>query len=208
MTLTFDEVVSLFDEVVSWLKDHATMAPPLKETRVMSEASFILPNLFIGSIEDRQDTATLRRMAIRLIVCCCHSGRASLFSFVPTGGNTKEVFTTHTEFEDAMRRSDGGGTFLLELPMDDTTTFDIFSFFPMTSSVIRTAREDKQWAVFVHCIAGVSRSASVVAAYLLQTPTNTGTHMDCISFLKSKRPCVNPISPSCLSGRWCVTNLC
>ena len=59
-------------------------------------SSIIIPNLFIGSIEDRQDTATLRSHDIRLIVCCCHSGWASLFSFIPTGGNTKEV-----EFEDA-----------------------------------------------------------------------------------------------------------
>lgn len=45
-------------------------------------------------------------------------------------------------------------------------------------------------AVLVHCLAGVSRSASIVVAYLL-TVTNLNYSL-ALTYLTSRRPCANP----------------
>ena len=46
--------------------------------------------------------------------------------------------------------------------------------------------------VFVHCFAGVSRSATIVASYLIQE--HGMTLAEAMSYIKTKRPFVNPNS--------------
>jgi protein-tyrosine phosphatase len=45
-------------------------------------------------------------------------------------------------------------------------------------------------SVFVHCAAGISRSATLVAAYLMRV--NKWTAYEALSLLKEKRPCIRP----------------
>lgn len=45
-------------------------------------------------------------------------------------------------------------------------------------------------AVFVHCAAGISRSATLVAAYLMRA--NKWTAYAALSLIKEKRPCIRP----------------
>jgi dual specificity protein phosphatase 1B len=54
------------------------------------------------------------------------------------------------------------------IPMDDSPDFPIESFFDITNELIHSARM-RGLRVLVHCYAGVSRSVTVLAAYLMAT---------------------------------------
>jgi predicted protein tyrosine phosphatase len=46
--------------------------------------------------------------------------------------------------------------------------------------------------VFVHCMAGVGRSSTLVLAYLLAGPYREAGSRDALGFLSSRRPVINP----------------
>lgn len=56
----------------------------------------------------------------------------------------------------------------LHLPMYDNGTQDLLSFIPPAIDFINRNRK-RGVRVLVHCLAGISRSASIVIAYLMQT---------------------------------------
>lgn len=67
----------------------------------------------------------------------------------------------------------------------------LYNNFDETSKFISDAI-NKGGKVYVHCMYGVSRSATMVCAYLIY---KHGMSCDeAIAFLKSKRPCINPIA--------------
>jgi protein-tyrosine phosphatase len=73
----------------------------------------------------------------------------------------------------------------LQFDLEDIEEEDIKRFFPSAIEFI-----EKGECVFVHCHAGVSRSASIVIAYLM---TKFGyNYQDAFNFLKLKRPCIFP----------------
>ncbi|RNA41618.1 phosphatase Slingshot 2 -like protein [Brachionus plicatilis] len=72
------------------------------------------------------------------------------------------------------------------LDIDET---DLLKEFDRTFKFIQEAK-DQNTACFVHCKMGVSRSASVVIAYLMKEQDYT--FEQALSFTKQKRPCVNP----------------
>ena len=54
----------------------------------------------------------------------------------------------------------------VKLPLEDSQTEDMFSHLPQLTRIIRQEAESGG-RVLVHCVAGVSRSVSVVLAYLV-----------------------------------------
>jgi hypothetical protein len=60
--------------------------------------------------------------------------------------------------------------------------------------------EREQWPVFVHCMAGVGRSSTLVLAYLLAFPFKDVPLKSALDFLCSCRPCVNPTSQQIASA--------
>ncbi len=77
----------------------------------------------------------------------------------------------------------------LKLPIEDEKSSNLLKYFEETSQFIETAFQ-KKGVVFVHCNLGVSRSSSVVLAYLMKSQKiSLG---DAHSFLKSRRSCARP----------------
>lgn len=71
----------------------------------------------------------------------------------------------------------------------DLPEFSIIDIFDLCFEVIDSVRKQGK-TIFVHCNAGVSRSASLVIAYLMKT---SGMHLTAAhDFLKSLRPCIKP----------------
>ena len=62
----------------------------------------------------------------------------------------------------------------VKLPLEDSPTEDIFSHLPHLTCIIREEAE-RGGRVLVHCVAGVSRSVSVVIAYLVTFYCDLGT---------------------------------
>ncbi|PIL24663.1 hypothetical protein GSI_12547 [Ganoderma sinense ZZ0214-1] len=78
----------------------------------------------------------------------------------------------------------------LHIPLQDGETADILQHFDTTTAFIKSALEDKRNTVLVHCAMGISRSATVVSAYLVAT-TSMQPH-EAIEFVQSKREIVSP----------------
>eukprot|EP01016_Furgasonia_blochmanni_P000282 TRINITY_DN10030_c0_g1_i3.p1 TRINITY_DN10030_c0_g1~~TRINITY_DN10030_c0_g1_i3.p1 ORF type:complete len:140 (+),score=39.09 TRINITY_DN10030_c0_g1_i3:64-483(+) len=72
---------------------------------------------------------------------------------------------------------------------DDTYTFDLSEFFEETFDFIETQRK-AQKNVLVHCFAGVSRSSTIVIAYLMKKKKMT--FEKAFAFVKQKRFLASP----------------
>ncbi len=73
--------------------------------------------------------------------------------------------------------------------MDDAATQDISQFFlPVCQILDKAKKEGKQ--VLVHCAAGVSRSPTLVIAYIMWSQKKT--RKEAYEYVSSKRPIIDP----------------
>ncbi|KAH7061885.1 dual specificity protein phosphatase 12 [Auriculariales sp. MPI-PUGE-AT-0066] len=77
----------------------------------------------------------------------------------------------------------------LMLPILDSPTFDILQHLPRCVDFVRQAL-DGGGRIYVHCQAGISRSATVVTAYIIQTQGLSV--QSALEFVRAKRKCVQP----------------
>ncbi|KAI0211683.1 Dual specificity protein phosphatase 19 [Lamellibrachia satsuma] len=122
----------------------------------------VLPGLIMGS----QDVATDLQLLSHHMVT--HILNVASFTLDPT------IYTDHMVYKH---------TPILDLP--DT---DISCYFDKCFSFIESARQDG--CVFVHCNAGVSRSAAIVIAYLMYSERMAFD--EAFAHLKSCRPSARP----------------
>lgn len=102
----------------------------------------VLENLYIGGVEAVLDSERLAEQGIRAVVCCNRELEFPTSNFLP------ELEYYRVDVEDMGREP-------IEL------------FFPEATEFIH-AQLQQERPVLVHCKAGVSRSASVVLAYLME----------------------------------------
>ena len=130
--------------------------------------SLILKNLFLGSAFDAQDFLALRKNNIHLIV-----------------NVTKDIHIDNYRglgFEDIK---------VIRIPIDDIHTESL-----NTNNLLETTLEtikkyiDENKGVLVHCRAGVSRSASIVIAYLMKYHNLSFNQAH--EYVRTKRPIINP----------------
>ncbi|EPB75887.1 dual specificity phosphatase, catalytic domain protein [Ancylostoma ceylanicum] len=122
----------------------------------------IIPNLFLGSLRDATDVDQLKKHRIQYIV-------------------SVHDLTAHHPAHDQLK--------VLKIQLSDCSSADISAHFAATNQFIHGARL-KHAAVLVHCLAGVSRSATVVAAYLMTLCDMS--FFNALTFMSRKRPVVNP----------------
>jgi hypothetical protein len=75
------------------------------------------------------------------------------------------------------------------LSVDDVPETQLYPYFSFTSNWIQYHLRSNQ-AVLVHCMAGISRSSTIIAAYLMSRYGWTRDYT--IRYMRSKRPMVNP----------------
>jgi protein-tyrosine phosphatase len=68
---------------------------------------------------------------------------------------------------------------------------DLAQHFARACAWIDDALATDGTVVYVHCFAGVSRSATIVAAYLCHAGVVTSAE-EALAFVKARRPCVDP----------------
>ncbi|XP_033469156.1 dual specificity protein phosphatase 13B isoform X2 [Epinephelus lanceolatus] len=123
----------------------------LEDRRPTGHVNQVWPNLFIGNEVAARDKAALHSLGITHIVNAAHQppGTASFF-YVNTGPRFYRDMTVDYYGVEA----------------DDAIEFVLSPFFYPTARYIRAAL-GMGGRVFVHCLMGVSRSATLVLAYLM-----------------------------------------
>uniref|UniRef100_A0A915BPE5 Uncharacterized protein n=1 Tax=Parascaris univalens TaxID=6257 RepID=A0A915BPE5_PARUN len=122
----------------------------------------VLPRLFVGSMGDATDVEQLLANKITDVV-------------------SVHTLSRPTIAVDSLN--------VMHLRVSDQPEVNIADHFDDAISFIHTARINNR-SVLVHCLAGVSRSVCIVAAYIL-TVTNM-SYANTLAYLANKRPCANP----------------
>ncbi|KZP21074.1 phosphatases II, partial [Athelia psychrophila] len=127
-------------------------------------ASLILPRLYLSDLFTARDDEEMEKLGITHMV--------SVMEAMPT--KMPEMIRHH-------------------VPIQDSWDADILQHLDGTTEFIRDAlAEDPENKVLVHCFQGVSRSATVVCAYVIATSANGMTAGEAIDIVKAKRGIVKP----------------
>lgn len=82
------------------------------------------------------------------------------------------------------------GVSYLDIPISDIPNANISAYFPLTNIYIDTAIKLNS-SVLIHCYAGISRSTTIVIAYLISKGMNMS---NAYNMVKMKRSIINPNS--------------
>jgi len=78
----------------------------------------------------------------------------------------------------------------LYVPLLDNQSQSIADVFKVSNVFIKEALQDPNARVLVHCMVGASRSATLVAAYIMSETGFNSAHV--LDIIKQKRPIINP----------------
>ncbi|KAM8939019.1 uncharacterized protein RCH25_052597 [Pelodytes ibericus] len=145
------------------MQTELTPAPPLSPDLEKAELSPILPFLFLGNEKDAQDLGRMVTLNI---------------------GHVLNI-TTHLP----LYHAESGALRYKRLPATDNSKQDLRQYFEEAFEFIEEAQQEGK-GVLIHCQAGVSRSATVVIAYLMKHTLMTVG--DAYKFVKGKRPIISP----------------
>uniref|UniRef100_A0A8C1PTN6 Dual specificity protein phosphatase n=1 Tax=Cyprinus carpio TaxID=7962 RepID=A0A8C1PTN6_CYPCA len=109
---------------------------------VNTNADEVWPSLYIGNMDIAENCAEIRRRRFTHVLNCAHSSRR--------GG---EIY-------------DGMGITYMGIDAHDSPTYDMSANFNKAAEFIHTALK-RGGKILVHCHVGVSRSATIVLAYLM-----------------------------------------
>lgn len=129
------------------------------------EANEIVPGLWLGNWASAHDKVNLKKHGITHILCAIYN----------TGIIYPDEFT------------------YLSVPVidseDEICVETMRNAFDSSYNFIQDAL-DKKGSVLVHCVYGVSRSSTIVCAYLMKK-YKSDTHT-MLTLIKNKRPCIQP----------------
>lgn len=186
----------------------------LFDTSSVPSISEIVPGLFIGNIACIDNESVLKRYDINAVISVISPRRLPFpESQTPLGGSDPHPLEKLFTIKDRMvivaydRRSEN-----LIQHFDGTCKFIYRHRHPITSATVADsdtdARSDQEKVnlptsstntkekspkggrVLVHCTEGISRSATIVAAYLMWRKRETAAKI--LTYIKHKRPKINP----------------
>ncbi|MBW0495894.1 hypothetical protein O181_035609 [Austropuccinia psidii MF-1] len=122
----------------------------------------IIPNIFIGDFSASQSITLLEKKNIRSIVSVI-----------------KHSSSSFPQFD------------YLNIPIDDNLNTNICQYFDIVTDWIQSKLIlQPHFGILIHCAAGVSRSTTLLAAFLMKSKNLSPK--DAISLISSKRPQVQP----------------
>ena len=131
--------------------------------------SLVCERLFLGSVLDARDIEKLKRHNIKYVL-----------NMTGSTSYPSEFFTT----------SGYSDVHLLALDAHDLDDHNISAHFPAALHFIHKALQAGDGAILVHCAAGVSRSATIVAAYLMAAYRISAA--EAVLRVHQARPCACP----------------
>ncbi|XP_028822770.1 dual specificity protein phosphatase 13-like [Denticeps clupeoides] len=105
----------------------------------------VWPNIYIGNVGIAQNRTALQKLGITHILNAAHSKRGSIGD----------------------QRFYGNSFVYCGIPAEDSTYFDLDVYFRPAADFIHKALKSSDGKVLVHCIMGMSRSSTLVLAYLM-----------------------------------------
>ena len=78
------------------------------------------------------------------------------------------------------------------IPLIDSPNENIFQYFDSTNKYIDDAIHNQDGKILVHCICGASRSATILASYIIYKGKGKVNVKDALKYLKQKRDLVDP----------------
>ncbi|XP_033956189.1 dual specificity protein phosphatase 13A [Pseudochaenichthys georgianus] len=105
----------------------------------------VWPNLYIGNVAVAQNRKTLNKLGITHVLNTAHSKQGSI--------GDQSFY--------------GDSCVYFGIPAEDSDRFDLSENFKPAAAFIHKALKSKDGKVLVHCIMGMSRSATLVLAYLM-----------------------------------------
>ncbi|KAJ7663246.1 protein-tyrosine phosphatase-like protein, partial [Mycena polygramma] len=147
----------------------STGAPPPSE-----DITEIVPNLYLGSEAGARNLEMLRRLGITHIL--------TVMLDPAVLADPRRAETKAEGNDDGFRR--------MRIPVMDWPDEEIISYFKAANEFIDGARITMQTGVLVHCQVGVSRSATVVTAYLMPCRPPFYDDAAALKFLRTRRPVV------------------
>ncbi|KAM4623610.1 dual specificity protein phosphatase 13A-like [Polymixia lowei] len=131
----------------------STDTPPVKELEKVlyggkkfgNHVDEVWPNLFIGDMSVANDRYSLWKLGITHVLNAAH-GRMHCQGSHDFYGRTVDYYG---------------------VPADDSPSFDLSRYFVPSAEYIKNALDVPDARIVVHCAVGVSRSASLVLAYLM-----------------------------------------
>jgi protein-tyrosine phosphatase len=130
----------------------------------------IIDGIYLGSVRCIENDRALEELEKRKITHVLSIG--------------KEIVSNLDKFPEKLKNDFKQKTY----DIADSPHEDIVTIIKEMKTFMDTAREEG--GIFVHCVAGISRSASVVIAYIMQMENMTLDEAE--KFVRSKRPCVKP----------------
>lgn len=134
-------------------------------TPVNPGPSQILPFLYLGSQEDVLSTKTMQEHNITDVINVSMSGQKAPF--------LDEKNDDH----------------FLRIPINDCLNAQLSPFFEQAFKFIEKVRQNGG-RVFIHCLAGISRSPALAVAYVMRHLTLTAD--DAYRYIKARRPQISP----------------
>ncbi|KAK7200993.1 putative dual-specificity protein phosphatase [Novymonas esmeraldas] len=177
--------------------------------------SEVMPGLYLTCASEVADKARCATMGMALVINMCGEAHVSKYRVFDRDGDAAYAFRRVSTQADFFRELDDYcGTavstpearrkvFVVTIPAEDTPTYNIDEHFlecAVLMEIVLRARKDHDSvsgedyfsvpAVAVHCLVGVSRSASIVIAYLVK---KYGVSRDeAMEFIRCTRPVVQP----------------
>ena len=148
---------------IAYPSSSSSTSTTASEVACQSELTEILPNLYISDINVAECPATLSSLGITHVLSAM-SGSVHIPAMLP------------------IRK--------LQVPLLDTPFAELAAFLPSTTDFLTDALRDKNAKVLVHCVKGVSRSASVISAYLIAR--YGWTRDQAVNYVQSKRMNAQP----------------
>lgn len=167
----YDDFAAYYPHLVSCQNDNKidieprkTLPPKLRTPNTFigaSKPAEIIPFLYLGNERDSADITMLRKLGVTKVL--------------NVSRNCANHFPEYFEY--------------LHVPVEDRVYADISQHFGKALQFIEHARGEG-CSILVHCRAGISRSATVIMAYLIQY---YGKSMEeAFDFIKLKHPCISP----------------
>ncbi len=141
----------------------------------MSDYTQVLPRVFIGNAAAARDVQFFNRYKINFVINVTESE----LNYFESEINNKKLI----RIEDACVK-------YLSLAVSDTCSTNLSIYFPQTNQFIKNCLYSDKNALLVHCKCGVSRSSSILLAYLISVQQMTLSNA--LKLIKKERRRIRP----------------